>query len=173
MKVEASLNNLRITPRKVRMIAYSLRGIGAQEALVQLQKQVKKSALPLAKLLKSAMANAENNFGISRDNLYVADVVVGDGQRLKRWMPRAHGRATAIVRRMAHVRVVLGEIREGGSAKVAKRAEKVEEESVEAKPEKKSAPKRSVATRKPAASKISQKKGPAVAAKKVFQRKSV
>jgi large subunit ribosomal protein L22 len=177
MKVEASLKNVRITPRKVRMVAYSLRGLGVAEALVQLEKQVKKSSLPLAKLIESAVANAENNFGLDRGNLFVADMVVGDGQRLKRWMPRAHGRATPIIRRMAHVRVVLEERVAGasGSRKTKKGTVKTEApvaERVAEKPEKKVVRKRSSATKRAAVTKVTGAKGAKGAAKKVFQRKA-
>lgn len=172
MKVEASLKNVRITPRKVRMIAYSLRGVSVVEALVQLQKQVKKAALPLSKLLQSAVSNAENNFGLSADNLYVSDIVVGDGTRLKRWMPRAHGRATPIIRRMAHVRLILESTEEGTSAKKRKQTKKKTEESSEKnEASKKSSRTKSKSVTRSGAQKISRSQG--VAAKKVFQRKSV
>lgn len=124
MKVEASLNNLKITPRKVRLVAYSVRGLGVNEALVQFDKMLKKASEPLVKLLQSAIANAENNFSLDRGNLFVEDVWVGDGQRLKRWLPRAQGRATPLWHRMSKVRVVLAEREEGKIVKKAKTAAK-------------------------------------------------
>jgi large subunit ribosomal protein L22 len=180
MKVEARLKNLRITPRKVRLVAYSIKGSSVEEALVQLEKQIKRSALPLMKLLKSAVANAENNFGLSREDLYVADVTVGDGPRLKRWMPRAHGRATMILKRMSQVRLILEE-RAGTKRKKAVKksapqpaeAEVISEKRQEQKEgSAKTATKRLVRTDKKTAGRLSPKKGPAVTGKKVFQRKS-
>lgn len=173
MKVEAQLNNLRMTPRKVRLVAYSIRGMAAGEALVQLAKQVKKSSLPLEKLLKSAIANAENNFGMKQEDLYVADVTVGEGQRLKRWMPRAQGRATMILKRMSRVRLILEE-REGASRKkkIVKKAKQEESQSEVEVTETKKAPVRKATTGRRAASKVKNTR-PVVGGKKVFQRKAV
>ncbi len=173
MKVEAQLNNLRMTPRKVRLVAYSIRGMAAGEALVQLAKQVKKSSLPLEKLLKSAIANAENNFGMKQEDLYVADVTVGDGQRLKRWMPRAHGRATMILKRMCRVRLIL-EAREGASRK-KKSVKKLQEEENKPETEVSEVKKAPVRKATPARKAVSQVKNtrPVAGGKKVFQRKAV
>ena len=113
MKVEASLNNLKMTPRKVRLVAYAVRGLSVEEALTQLDKMLKVASLPLTKLLLSAIANAENNFSLDRNNLFVEDVWVGEGQKLKRWTPRAQGRATPLWRRMSKIRIILAEKEEG------------------------------------------------------------
>lgn len=109
MKVQATLKNLRISPRKVRLVTHSLIGVDTEVALVQLEKQIKKSSEPVAKLLKSAIANATNNFGLDVANLYIREISVGDGLRLERWLPRAFGRATPLVRRSSHVTVTLEE----------------------------------------------------------------
>lgn len=109
MKVQAKLKNLRISPRKVRLVTHSLIGIDTDVALVQLEKQIKKSSEPVAKLLKSAIANATNSFGLDASNLYIREISVGDGMRLERWLPRAFGRATPLVRRSSHVVVTLEE----------------------------------------------------------------
>lgn len=177
MKVEASLNNLRITPRKVRLVAYSVRGLGVDEALIQFEKMLKKASLPLTKLLRSAIANAENNFSLDRGNLYVEDVWVGDGQRLKRWLPRAQGRATALWRRMSKVRIVLAEKEEGKTVKKKKAIKKETSEIKEATVEE--AKENKVATVSKGSGKSLQKKvttqGKTRGAgftKKVFQRKS-
>jgi large subunit ribosomal protein L22 len=121
MKVEASLNNLKMTPRKVRLVAYAVRGLNVGEALVQFDKMLKKASLPLTKLLQSAIANAEHNFSLDRNNLFVEDVWVGEGQKLKRWTPRAQGRATPLWRRMSKIRIVLAEREEGKVVKKKKR----------------------------------------------------
>lgn len=109
MKVHATLKNLRIAPRKVRLTTHSVIGVDAREALIQLAKQVKKSSQPIHDLLKSAMANATNNNGLDEANLYVSEIRVGDGLRLKRWAPKAFGRATPLLRRGSNVTVILEE----------------------------------------------------------------
>jgi len=113
MKVRATLNNLRISPRKVRLVTHALIGVDTREALLQLKKIVKKSSNPLYTLLHSAVANATNNFGLSEDNLYVQSISVGDGLRLERWLPRAFGRATPLIRRGSNVTIILEERIEG------------------------------------------------------------
>lgn len=174
MKVEASLNNLRITPRKVRLIAYSVRGIGVDEALIQFDKQLKKSALPLIKLLKSAIANAEHNFQLDRSNLYVEDVWVGEGQKLKRWTPRAQGRATALWRRMSKVKITLAETVEGKKIqkKTAKEVEASESKETESKEKKVASSTKTAKSALPASKKIQGKGHGAGFTKKVFQRKA-
>jgi len=93
MKVSAKLKNLRIAPRKVGLVAKLIRGLDVEDALNQLEVHIKKSSPYMKKLLKSAISNAENNFGIDKDNMYIADVVVGAGPMLKRFQPRAMGRS--------------------------------------------------------------------------------
>ena len=108
-KVTAQLNNLRIAPRKVRLVADRIRGQKVEEAIGMLNYDLRKSAEPVRKLLRSAVANAQNNFQLSPNNLYVMDVIVGEGPTMKRWMPRAYGRATKILKRTSRIKVVLGE----------------------------------------------------------------
>jgi large subunit ribosomal protein L22 len=124
MKVIASLNNLRTSPRKVRLVTDSIVGMNASAALVQLQHVVKKTSEPLEKLLKSAIANAENNFGLDADNLFVSSILVGEGAKLKRWLPRAQGRATLILKRTSHIKLELEEKVEGKNRKSKKELEK-------------------------------------------------
>lgn len=114
MKVTAKISNVRLTPRKARLVAGLIQGMPVREAAVQLEKTVKKSAGPLLKLLMSAVANAKNNFSLDENNLFIVLARVNEGQKLKRWMPRAHGRATPIWRRMSHITIVL-ENRETGN----------------------------------------------------------
>ncbi len=108
-KVTAQLNNVRISPRKVRLVADRVRGMGAEDAIGLLQYDLRKSAQPMEKLIKSAIANAQNNHQLRSEDLVIADIVVGEGPTLKRWMPRAYGRASKILKRTSRVRVVLSE----------------------------------------------------------------
>ena len=124
MKVRATLNNLRIAPRKVRLVTRALIGVDTREALLQLRKMVKKSSDPLYTLLHSAVANATNNFGLDESNLYVESISVGDGLRLERWLPRAFGRATPLIRRGSNVTITLEERIEGKN-RTAKKKPKV------------------------------------------------
>lgn len=111
--MEANLNNLRISPRKVSVVAKMLAGLSVREADVQLDRQLRRAALPLRKLLASAIANAEHNFRAIPENLIVARVLVGEGKKLKRWMPRAQGRATPIWKRLSRVSLTLREVEPG------------------------------------------------------------
>lgn len=118
MEVRAKLKNLRMSPRKVRLLADIVRGLEAGNAFDQLRFAGKLAAKPVMKLLGSAVANAENNFGLSKDNLYIKEIKVDEGATLKRWMPKAHGRATPIRKRSSHITLVLSEIKETGSGKL-------------------------------------------------------
>lgn len=124
MKVTAKLKNLRIAPRKVRLVADAIRGMNTDVALVQIKNVIKRSSDDMEKFLKSAIANAENNFGLDRTNLYVSDIQVGEGPRMKRWLPRAHGRATLILKRTSHVYLTLDEREEGKNRKTKEQLEK-------------------------------------------------
>lgn len=107
MEVKASLNYLHMAPRKVRLAACLLKGMSVDRAQVVLRHLAKRSALPLAKLLASALANASGNFKLDKATLYVKDIRVNPGPVLKRFRPRAFGRAATIRRRMSHVDLVL------------------------------------------------------------------
>lgn len=147
MKVTAKLNNLRISPQKARIVANVLKGLDANNAQTQAESIVKKASFPIEKLIKSAIANAENNFGLDKDNLYIYDIQVGESKKLKRWMPRAFGRASAIIKRSSHIALVLEEKIEGKNRKTREQLEKerktreeakrkLQEEAVEAEKEK-------------------------------------
>ncbi len=107
MEIKAQLNYLRIAPRKVRLIANVIKGMKVSSAELELEHLVKRSSLPLLKLLKSAVANARHNFQLDADNLYIKDISVDEGPTLKRSMPRAFGRAAPIRKRASHVSLVL------------------------------------------------------------------
>jgi large subunit ribosomal protein L22 len=130
MKVTAELNNLRISPRKVKLVADLIKGMDAVEAVSQLDVAIKKTSGYMQKLLLSAIANAENNFGLSKNNLYVLDAVVGAGPTLKRWMPKAYGRAGQILKRTSKVRIVLEERVEGKDRKSKEQMEKEKAERI-------------------------------------------
>lgn len=106
MEVKAQLRQLRIAPRKVRLAVNLVRGLSVAQAERQLQFMNKASALPLLKLLRSAVANAEQN-KMNKSQLSIKSITVGDGLTLKRWQPRAMGRATPIRKRSSHVVLVL------------------------------------------------------------------
>ena len=124
MKVTAKLKNLRISPRKVRLVANSIKGLDIDDAIFSLSNLTKRSGVSIEKLLKSAIANAENNFGLDRNNLYVYDVQVGEGPTLKRWLPRAYGRATSILKRSSRIYITLEERIEGKNRKTKEQLEK-------------------------------------------------
>lgn len=109
MQVKASLNNLRIAPRKVRLVANLIKGMDVKDALNQLKFLTKKAAHPLVKVLNSAIANAKHNFEIDKENLYISKILVNEGPTLKRWLPRAFGRATPIMKRTSHITLILEE----------------------------------------------------------------
>ncbi|WP_026895040.1 50S ribosomal protein L22 [Clostridiisalibacter paucivorans] len=109
MEAKAVAKYIRISPRKVKIVADLVRGKSVDEALAILKFTPKKGAEVLEKVVQSALANAENNFSMDRDNLYVAQVYANQGPVLKRWRPRAQGRAFQIKKRTSHVGVVLQE----------------------------------------------------------------
>jgi large subunit ribosomal protein L22 len=107
--MKAKLSQLRIAPRKVRLVADSIRGLDVEIVQAQLTNLNKKSAQAILKLLNSAIANAENNFKLKKDNLYISEIRVDEGPALKRWTPRAFGRASAIKKRTSHINLTLDE----------------------------------------------------------------
>ena len=106
-EARAIAKNVRVTPRKVRLVIDLVRGKDVKEALGILANVNKAAATPVAKLIKSAAANATNNFGMDADKLYVATIYANDGLRMKRYMPRAKGSASGLVKRSSHITVVV------------------------------------------------------------------
>lgn len=131
MQVTAQLNFLRIAPRKVRLVAKGLKGLPVARAEAQLNFMVKRSSGPLAKLLKSAISNAENNFGLVKENLLVKDLIVNEGVKIKRFMPRAMGQAGMIQKKSSHIKIVLEEKVPGLKAKKQEPTVKEDKESLE------------------------------------------
>ncbi|MBI2372934.1 MAG: 50S ribosomal protein L22 [Deltaproteobacteria bacterium] len=103
----ASMRFLRIAPRKIRLVADTVRGKNVEDALNILRFTRKRSARHLAKLIKSAVANADQKGGINVDKLFVQHLLVDGAPTLNRWRPRAMGRATPVRRRTSHITVVL------------------------------------------------------------------
>ena len=131
MKTSATAKFIGTSARKTGLIAGLIRGRRAVEAQTILANTNKRATVPMGKVLASAIANAENNFNLRAADLVVESVLVGTGPALKRSMPRAKGSASAILKRMSHVTVVLSD---GQSAtKPAKKAAAIEAKQEEAK----------------------------------------
>ena len=109
MEARAIAKYIRISPLKVNFICKEIRGKQVDEALTILQFTPKKGARELAKVLNSAVANAENNLSLDRENLYVSDAYANDGPQMKRWRPKAKGMAYPILKRSSHIGVVVKE----------------------------------------------------------------
>ena len=109
MEAKAYLRYVRISPRKVQIVCDLIRGKDAKTAMAILMNTPKSASEPLVKLLKSACANAENNFSMDPDKLVVTQVFATPGPILKRMMPRAQGRAYRINKRTSHVTLVVAE----------------------------------------------------------------
>ncbi len=124
MQYKFHLNNLRIAPRKVRQVAALIKKMSVQEAEALLKFQGKRAARPVLKLLKSGVASAANNFSLSPEDLHIFNIFVDEGPMLKRFMPRAFGRAGAIHKKTSHITLVLEE--KVGGAKKKKKVAKVE-----------------------------------------------
>ncbi len=105
----AKLKLLRISPRKVRLVAKLIKEKQASEALAQLDFVVKRAAIPLSKLLKSAIANAKNNFNIQEEKLYIDKIIVNEGPKFKRQRPRAKGVAYRILKKSSQITIFLKE----------------------------------------------------------------
>lgn len=109
MTVKAKIKNLRMTPRKVRIVANQIRGKHVAQAIDWLTFCKKSAAKPMLKLVKSAVANADVKGGIDVDNLFIKELLVDAGPTMKRWMPRARGMATPILKRSSRISVTLEE----------------------------------------------------------------
>jgi len=129
MEIKAKLSYLRISPRKVRMATDLVRGLKATDAQNQLRFSVKKGALPVLKLLNSAIANAKHNFGIDVNGLYIEKIVVNTAPMLKRWKARSRGMANPIKKRASHIELILKDA--GGLKKAKKKSVKKGEVSAE------------------------------------------
>ena len=109
MEARASVKMVRISPRKVGVVCNLIRGKDVSEAAAILVNTRKAASEPLIKLLKSAIANAQNNFEMDVDKLFVSEVLVGPGPTMKRLMPRARGSADRILKRTSNITLALSE----------------------------------------------------------------
>ncbi len=108
-QAKAFLKYCRISPRKVQIVLDLIRNQPLEKAQAILKYSTKSASEPLLKLVNSAAANAENNFNMDKDSLYVAECFVSPGPTLKRIRPRARGSANRILKRTSHITVVLKE----------------------------------------------------------------
>lgn len=105
----AMARNLRVSPRKLNLVAQTIRGKSAEAALAELDFSKRRIARDVKKVLQSAVANAENNHQLDVDRLYVAEATVGKGLVLRRWRPRARGRVGRILKPWSSLTVVVRE----------------------------------------------------------------
>ena len=109
IEVKAVEKYIRISPQKLRSVANEIRGKELRNALAILKFSPRKASFLLEKVVKSAVSNAENNSNLNKDLLYISKIYVGEGPTLKRFKPRAMGRADSILKRTSHVTVVVVE----------------------------------------------------------------
>ena len=109
MEARATAKTVRVAPRKARLVIDLIRGRDVREAQAVLMFTQKSASPEILKVLNSAIANAENNYGMDRDNLYVKKCYVNEGLRMKRLLPRAQGQGDIIQKRTSHITVVVAE----------------------------------------------------------------
>lgn len=120
MEFIAQTNGVRISPRKVRLIADSIRGLSIEKALRSLSLTQKRGSSVLEKAIKSAMSNALHNKNVSQENLVLSVIDVGEGQALKRYHPSTRGRVHTYKKRSSRVRIILKEKPVGAKAMTGK-----------------------------------------------------
>lgn len=113
MQAKAVAKSIRIAPRKVGLVVDLIRGKNVAEAIAILQYTQRGASPVVEKVLKSAVANAEHNYELDTDNLVVSEAYVNEGATMKRFRPRAQGRASNINKRTSHITVVVTEKKEG------------------------------------------------------------
>lgn len=111
MEAKAQLSMIRISPRKLRLVVDTIRLKPVAQAIAILNNMEKTASEPVLKLLNSAIANAVNNNGMEADRLYVKAIYVNEGPTLKRFRPRAHGRAYEILKRTSHITLVVSDVK--------------------------------------------------------------
>lgn len=132
----ASAKYVRMGPRKVRRAVDVIRGLGAQEALTILEFSPWRACQPVRKVVQSAMANAEHNKQLDPDSLFVSEAYVDEGPSLRRWRPRAQGRAYPVIKRTSHITIVVESRIDEDAAepRPARRAKKAAKKSADEKP---------------------------------------
>ena len=106
-EARAVATNVRVTPRKARLVIDQVRGKDVKVALGLLRNINRAASEPVTKVIKSAAANAINNFGMDEDKLYIKEIYANDGLKMKRYLPRAKGSASGLVKRCCHITVVV------------------------------------------------------------------
>ena len=124
MEAVAKLKNIRMSPRKLRLVADAVRGKPVQSAIDDLSFSTNTMAIQVVRLIRSAINNASQNRGVNVDNLVVKKIYVDQGQTLKRIMTRARGSADQLLKRSAHLTVIVdeAEVKEKKAAKGSKKA---------------------------------------------------
>ena len=107
IEARATATNVRLTPRKARLVIDQVRGKDVKVALGLLRNINRAACEPVTKVIKSAAANAINNFGMDEDKLYVKEIYANDGLKMRRYLPRAKGSASGLVKRCCHITVVV------------------------------------------------------------------
>lgn len=120
MEVKATAKYIKISPRKIRLVLTAVRGLKIEEALNQLKFIKKEAVKPVIKLINSVVANAEHNFDLEKKNLYIKELRADQGPTLKRWAPKARGRATPIRKRTNHIVITLDELVASGKKQAKK-----------------------------------------------------
>ena len=105
--VRASSRYVRTAPRKVRVVADQVRGMGVEEAIAMLRFSPRGASVPVMKLIQSAAANAENNHDLDPEDMVISEISVDEGPTLRRFRARARGRATRIEKRTCHVKLAI------------------------------------------------------------------
>ncbi len=109
MRASATAKYIRISPRKVRLVTDLIRGKPVEQAAAILRFLPNAAARDVAKVLRSATANAENNYNLAADELRVVSAVADEGPTMKRWRPRAQGRTFGVLKRTSHITVAVGD----------------------------------------------------------------
>ena len=109
MQAKAIARTVGVTPRKARLVVDLVRGKTVVEALEILSVLNKSAVTPVTKVLKSAVANATNNFNMDESSLYIKEAYVDDSIRMRRYLPRAKGSASGLVKRTCHITVVVAD----------------------------------------------------------------
>ena len=126
MAVKAVAKGVRMSPRKIGVVAQLVRGRTVADALTILEHTPRRSALPVKKVIESARANADHNHNYKPDSLQIVSISVTPGPRLKRYRPAAHGRALPFQRKTSHIHVVVDGEQRAPKKPAAKAAEKKE-----------------------------------------------
>ncbi len=116
-QITAQLNYLRIAPRKVRALVDIVKGLDVDVAQAQLKYTTRRPAKPLLKLLNSAVSNAKHNLGLDENYLYIKEIIVNEGPKLKRYKPKGFGLPMPIQKKTSHIKIVLDELPENRKKK--------------------------------------------------------